>query len=661
MNKKLFGIAAFVVLGAAILIAAGTRSNTWYIGDGTAGLKQLIFRIASGNQNPGFRYNDTSGKIEKTDDGSTFEEVVAAPPGASTFQYGETLAVGDGLEVRSDGKAYKVTRDPGPSNEVLATAGTDNRFGIAHDPSTDEYMAVGNSASSFLATHTLSVSNSVLSVGPQVFGPSIGTNAGAIGCSDENQQKAVVVVGENTGNRAYLADISGGVITLGNNTQDISDAFAGPLEPHKCIYDPISQKVILLYYSGAFFISKVQLINNQSGTPVFETALNVGTGAGTTFDIEFDPVNNRYLILYEISGSLAVNILDTTSGSAVLSGDNLLGPTAVTQVSLGYDEANGGWIAFYRNTSGNWTAQPFAFDGVSITPGGAGVVYKALVQQGQSDLETWYDDATDKLYHYGVRFGEYYTFTSDGTTATLTSTNTSNFANGTSVIAFTADPYTSETYVVETTGSSKNAQVFTVPNGSAQGEKFIAVAKEAGVLNDEKEITLAGPVVSGFAGQTPGTKAYLQDDSTITTAVSDFEVGTFISATDLAVTKLPEAPEEDVDLVTEYQKVSLNLSTDPTFTSGVCEIERINKTVTVTCTAALHSTTSSAVTALGFLPEFSRPVSTTQNLYNMSATEIFRIVTYADGRLQFNYRNFSGGTNSRGGTGSVASISYTVP
>ena len=57
-------------------LALQTRANTWRIGDNAAGDKYLQFAISAGPNDPGFRFKQSSSKLQYSDDGTTWNDFV---------------------------------------------------------------------------------------------------------------------------------------------------------------------------------------------------------------------------------------------------------------------------------------------------------------------------------------------------------------------------------------------------------------------------------------------------------------------------------------------------------------------------------------------------------------------------------------------------------
>ena len=77
--KKYFGMIAALLL-PLVAFSASSGSLPYdktTLGNSTNSNKSLIFNLGNGSSNPGFRGNDTSGKVEFTQDGSTWKAVGA--------------------------------------------------------------------------------------------------------------------------------------------------------------------------------------------------------------------------------------------------------------------------------------------------------------------------------------------------------------------------------------------------------------------------------------------------------------------------------------------------------------------------------------------------------------------------------------------------------
>ena len=69
--------------------------------------------------------------------------------------------------------------------------------------------------------------------------------------------------------------------------------------------------------------------------------------------------------------------------------------------------------------------------------------------------------------------------------------------------------------------------------------RAVGVLSETGTTGQTKDVVLFGGTVTGFTGETPGEKAYIQTTGAIGSTVTDYPAGRFISSTELYLTKNP--------------------------------------------------------------------------------------------------------------------------
>ena len=116
----------------------------------------------------------------------------------------------------------------------------------------------------------------------------------------------------------------------------------------------------------------------------------------------------------------------------------------------------------------------------------------------------------------------------------------------------------------------------------------------------------------------------------------------------------------DLDDKASLSEITLDLSSDSTFTSGQIKGIKIGNQVTLTLTeVADHSSASGVGTSSGFVPVGWRPTIFQGNVYTASGS-IRRISVNPDGTLGFNYTNFDGTNSTETSTGSGPSITYAV-
>ena len=81
--------------------------------------------------------------------------------------------------------------------------------------------------------------------------------------------------------------------------------------------------------------------------------------------------------------------------------------------------------------------------------------------------------------------------------------------------------------------SSGNA----VQCGTGTEEDAVGLATDDVATGVSVDVVHLGNIIPGFTGQTPGTKAYIQTTGAISTTVTSYPIGLFVSATQLFISK----------------------------------------------------------------------------------------------------------------------------
>jgi len=108
----------------------------------------------------------------------------------------------------------------------------------------------------------------------------------------------------------------------------------------------------------------------------------------------------------------------------------------------------------------------------------------------------------------------------------------------------------------------------------------------------------------------------------------------------------------DLDDKASLSSLTLDLSTDANFSAGILELRKVEvgglSVITIMATTTPeHSSTSSAGTAEGFLPNDWRPITRARNIYIFGPAQLFLMTVRVSGQVGFSYRDYDGVASER--------------
>jgi hypothetical protein len=652
---------SILVLLAALLVAAGTSSNNWYIGDGAAGDKSIVASNADANK-PALKYDDTADKWQFSNDGTSFTDMGGGGGGGTyAATYGETIAAGDALEVRSDGKLYKLSNEilNFPSINTNSLAQDDDRYNsVGYDPSSDLFIAFGTRTGSQIIASVVGKTDKgeTYFYGKATFSA---TSLGlVIACTDYKNNRAIAFGKQGTNIFGIHAKVVDGQVVFENYTTQ-GDGTSFPTSSGKCLFDSNRNKPLLTYKNSG---GPVQ-VRYYDIFPTPNLEANVQVNATTNLldvDMDYDPDNDRFVIAIPdgVANNLILTPINTTSGSPVIgTPQNIANSTNFGTIA--YDRANNGWAAVTRQTTLNaCKITAFSLSGDTITVNNQVACSDTAFQFGMSSA---FSAITGKIYSVysdgGVSSEIIDSYESNGTDIlNVNQLNTYSLDNGwnTGTYGIAAN----ELGELVFTGFANNAitaHVINQINGPII-DNFVAIANESGVLNDTKDVTLGGQLHGGFSGKTAGDYAYLQNDGTISELSFGKLVGVFVSPTELVFNN------QKSDFEDEPLHVRVPAADNTTvITGGFCDFYKVKKLVTVSCGLLNHSSNTGPSTGVNFVPVWARPVNTYGNMYLNTSSLTYYVRVTGQGRINFFYRLWTG-ANPAGqtNTGQGFTISYYV-
>ena len=117
----------------------------------------------------------------------------------------------------------------------------------------------------------------------------------------------------------------------------------------------------------------------------------------------------------------------------------------------------------------------------------------------------------------------------------------------------------------------------------------------------------------------------------------------------------------DLDDKASLSSTTLDISTDPNFTSGSIILKRSGDIVSLSVSGTIEHPDSSDITSdAGFLPSEWRPAHEQGNVYSFNIAGSFNIRVRPDGSIRFFYTLADGTAQSRTSTTTPVSITYNL-
>ena len=214
---------------------------------------------------------------------------------------------------------------------------------------------------------------------------------------DSNLSKVVVAYHDN-GNSSYgtavVGTVSGTGISFGTpvvfeaaDTRDISATF-----------DSTSNKVIIAYKDVGNSNHGTAIVGTVSGTNISFGSAAVYEAAEASFNsVEFDPVNNKVVVVYQDSGnsSYGTAVVGTVSGTSISFGTAVVFSASSTQYPVAVFDNNAGKTIITYEDAGDSSKGKYSvgtISGTSITFDTA-----VLYSDGVGFLSTTYDSNSNKV------------------------------------------------------------------------------------------------------------------------------------------------------------------------------------------------------------------------------------------------------------------------
>jgi hypothetical protein len=282
--------------------------------------------------------------------------------------------------------------------------------------------------------------------------------------------------------------------------------------------------------TGKFLITYRDLANSNYGTAVVATvtgtAISFGTpvvfeAANTNYtSVEFDPVNEKFLIVYSDAGnsSYVTAIVCTVTGTTPSFGTPVVHSVAGYRTSLSYDVANAKFLCVYGSASA--TSQGVVISISGTTPS-FGTAVQASANSGD-DFGTVYNAATGK--HIAILGRSSGVF---GIVGTISGTSISWGSEQT--IASGVDGYQESGW---TAGPDSNGKYLTVwENGNDSSNAYMVVWSIAGS-------TITAGTALEFNDSASVVKAcvYFPDDDEFWVLFTDGDNSSYLTSTTITIT-----------------------------------------------------------------------------------------------------------------------------
>ena len=215
---------------------------------------------------------------------------------------------------------------------------------------------------------------------------------------DSNAGKVVIAYrkndGSNTG-QAIVGTVSGTSISFGTPVEFESGGSALNIS---LVYDPVNQKVVLIYEDDTNSDYGTALVGTVSGTSItFGTPVIFESAAVNYCDAAYDSTNGKVVIAYrdDGNGSNGTAIVGGVSGNTITFGSPVVFNTGTNNYIRITDVSNGKVVIVYRdyNNSSYATAIVGTVNGSAITFGSSVVYASAAI----SYMDITYDSTNDKV------------------------------------------------------------------------------------------------------------------------------------------------------------------------------------------------------------------------------------------------------------------------
>ena len=356
---------------------------------------------------------------------------------------------------------------------------------------------------------------------------------------DSNLNK-VVIAYKDRGNSSYgtaiVGTVSGTSISFGTSV-----VFESATTNYtKLTYDPIANKVVIIYGDGGNSSYGTAVVGTVSGTSIsFGSPVVFETGSTSQIASTFDSDNNKVVIAYKDAGNsnYGTAVVGTVSGTSISFGSPAVFLTAnTTSISIVYDTAANKIVIVYQdaNNSSYGTAIVGTVSGTSISFG-TSIVFEAA---SSSNMSATFDSTANKVViaykdQGNSTYGTLIVGTVSGTSISFGSATIFNTAV-TGNITSTFDSNTGRVVIAYQDGGNSNygtAIVYGVT--TTNYTDFIGITDAAISDTASGSVTIKGGISSNVTSLTANLTYYVQPDGTLSTTTSTVLAGKALSSTSI--------------------------------------------------------------------------------------------------------------------------------
>ena len=459
-----------------------------------------------------------------------------------SFEYNESITAGDLLRIINDSGTAKVREIDGVDVsfgtpvvfESAATWLTSCCYDSANDKVVIAYKDNGNGNYGTAIVGT--VSGTSISFGTAVVFESAVTSN--ISCCYDSTNEKVVIAYEDEGNSDYgtaiVGTVSGTSISFGTPVvfESADTKFIDS------VYDSANGKVVIAYSDYGNTFSGTAIVGTVSGTSIsFGTAV---AWDDNNYEItaSYDSINGKVVIAYQDNdtSNYGVAIVGTVSGTSISFGSEATYINEVVSNQTSCFDSMNGRIVIFGNSNTN--SRGFSVVG---TVSGTSISFGTPVV---------FEDATSSYNHcsFDEQSGRVVNFYTDGSTYgrsivgtvsddIITFGEPEDFNNAQSAhmsSCYAASEKKLTAFYRDMGNSDYGTAIVVDVNGP---EFFAGIAQETGTVGLSYDVSILYETSTIHSGQTPGTIGYIQSDGTLGTAVTDYPIGIFISATEFEVYK----------------------------------------------------------------------------------------------------------------------------
>ena len=456
---------------------------------------------------------------------SNLSELLPAGAGAKSADFVASGTLGSGITVglNSDGTVTAIAGAlGGMGSPTVFESASFTWTGSTFDSNANKVVIVyGDAGNSTYGTAVVgTVSGTSISFGtPVVFNSSRSDYNSAT--FDSNLNK-VVIAYKDRGNASYgtaiVGTVSGTSISFGTSV-----VFESATTNYtKLTYDPIANKVVIIYGDGGNSSYGTAVVGTVSGTSIsFGSPVVFETGSTSQIASTFDSDNNKVVIAYKDAGNsnYGTAVVGTVSGTSISFGSPAVFLTAnTTSISIVYDTAANKIVIVYQdaNNSSYGTAIVGTVSGTSISFG-TSIVFEAA---SSSNMSATFDSTANKVViaykdQGNSTYGTLIVGTVSGTSISFGSATIFNTAV-TGNITSTFDSNTGRVVIAYQDGGNSNygtAIVYGVT--TTNYTDFIGITDQAIADTATGAVIVQGGVSEKLSGLTVGADYYVQADGSL--------------------------------------------------------------------------------------------------------------------------------------------------